>query len=93
MGWVCFRGAGAFRRMLSSESLLFARNSGCLNSHACVICVRPSIQLTVEWEGSAYILPVWRLAIFFIVLSHLVEVVFVQLAYETGKIAVFKVFR
>jgi hypothetical protein len=93
VGWVCFRGAGAFRRMLSSDSLLFARNSGCLNSHAFVICVRPSIQLTFEWEGDAYILSIWRLAIFFIVLSHLVEVVFVQLAYKTGKVAVFKMFR
>ena len=33
--WVDFRGAGAFLRMLSNESLLFALNSGCLNSHAC----------------------------------------------------------
>ena len=32
--WAGFRGAGAFLRMLSSESLLFALNSGCLNSHA-----------------------------------------------------------
>lgn len=32
--WVGFRGAGAFRRMLSNESLLFALNSGCLNSQA-----------------------------------------------------------
>jgi hypothetical protein len=29
-----FRGAGAFRLMLSKESFLFAWNSGCLNSHA-----------------------------------------------------------
>jgi len=28
------RGAGAFRRMLSSASLLLALKSGCLNSHA-----------------------------------------------------------
>ena len=31
---VDFLGAGAFRLMLSSESLLLALNSGCLNSHA-----------------------------------------------------------
>ena len=50
VGWVCFRGAGAFLRMLSSDSLLFARNSGCLNSHAYMIRVRRSIQLTCRME-------------------------------------------
>src|SRR5271155_483169 len=32
--WEGLRGAGAFLRMLSRESLLFALNSGCRNSHA-----------------------------------------------------------
>ena len=34
--WFGFRGAGAFRLMLSSASLLFTLKSGCLNSHAYV---------------------------------------------------------
>src|SRR4051794_37052098 len=33
--WFGLRGAGAFRRMLSSASLLFILKSGCLNSQAC----------------------------------------------------------
>lgn len=39
-----------------------------------------------------YVLPIWRLAIFFIILSHLVEIVFVQLSDETSEVAVFEVF-
>lgn len=36
--------------------------------------------------------PVRRLPRFFIVLAHFVKVVFVELAYETGEVAVFEVF-
>jgi len=43
-------------------------------------------------SGGTYVLPVWRLSIFLIVLSHLVEVIFVQLTYKAGKVAVFEVF-
>ena len=50
LGWVCFRGAGAFLRMLSSDSLLFARNSGCLNSHACDLCETSNLTFN-NWGG------------------------------------------
>jgi hypothetical protein len=55
-----------------------------------LFCVRgvPS-----TWTWGAYILPVWRLAIFLVILANLVEVVLVQLAYETGEVAVLEVLR
>jgi hypothetical protein len=39
-----------------------------------------------------YVLSIRRLSIFFVVLSDLMEVVFIQLPHKTGKIAVFEVF-
>ena len=42
--------------------------------------------------GFPYIRPIWRLAIFLVVLADLVKIVFIQLAHETGKVAVLEVF-
>ena len=91
--WVGFRGAGALRRILSSESLLFALNSGCLNSHACA----------GQWDLHAggvvrrgamptHPQPVRGLPALFVVVADFVEVVFVELAHEAGEIAVLEVF-
>ncbi len=85
--WVGFRGAGAFRRMLSKDSLLFALNSGCLNSHACLI----QLCKIGATKVSTYPGAVGRLPAFFIVMSDLVEVVLVQLADEARKVAVLEV--
>lgn len=51
-------------------------------------------QLHIEerYMHVAYILTVWRLSILLIVLPDLVEVIFVELTYETRKVAVFKMF-
>ena len=46
----------------------------------------------VQRKRISYILPVWRLAIFFVILTNFVEVVFVQLAHETGEVAMLEVF-
>lgn len=43
-------------------------------------------------KGASYILTIRRLAILFVVLANFVEVVFVQLTNETGKVAVLEVF-
>ena len=86
-----FRGAGALRRMLSSESLLFALKSGCLNSHAYQASAKEQ-----QVEGPPLLThpnTVRRMPALFGVLSDLVEVIFVELSDETGKIAVFEVFR
>lgn len=86
--WVGFRGAGAFLRMLSNESLLLALNSGCLNSQAFLVSrcnLSWGVKVTNIW-------PVRRLPCFLIILAHFVKVVFVELADETGKVAVFEVF-
>ena len=92
--------------MLSSESLLLARNSGCLNSHACDNMrsdrANADLKVTESWRYSQtgrgavrdlrpYILAIRRLAAFFVVLSNLVEVVLVELAHETGKVAMLEV--
>lgn len=74
--------------MLSNESLLLALNSGCLNSQAFLVS-RCNQSWGVEVTN---IRPVRRLPCFFIVLAHFVEVVLVELADETGKVAVFEVF-
>lgn len=39
-----------------------------------------------------YVLPIRRLAVFLVILANLVEVVLVELAYETGKVAMLEVF-
>lgn len=39
-----------------------------------------------------YVLSIRRLAVFLIILANFVEIVFVELAHETGKVAVFEVF-
>ena len=85
-----FRGAGALRLILSSESFLFAWNSGCLNSHAW-----PQVSLNVkdEREVGTDIGPIWRWTAILVVLSDLVEVIFIQLSDETRKVAVLEVFR
>ena len=46
-----------------------------------------------EERGKTYILPVWRLAVLLIVLTDLVEIIFVELAHEASKIAVLEVLR
>lgn len=75
--------------MLSSESLLFALNSGCLNSQA---CAGRGQQIWAKPEaGTTHIRPVWRLPGFLIVLANFVEIVLVELANKTGKIAVLEV--
>jgi hypothetical protein len=92
--------------MLSSESLLLARNSGCLNSHACDNMrsdrANRDLRVTESWryaqtgKGAVgdlrpYILAIRRLAAFFVVLSNLVEVILIELAHETGKVAMLEV--
>ena len=88
---VAFRGAGALRRMLSSASLLFALKSGCLNSQAYIPLF--SYFLYAYRKQCSYSRPVWRPSPFFVVVSNLVEVVFVELTDETSKVAMFKVLR
>ncbi len=73
--------------MLSNDSLLFALNSGCLNSHAYFIQLY-GISTT---EVSTHPRSVWRLSAFFVVMSDLVEVILVKLADEACKVAVLEV--
>ena len=89
MTWGGFRGAGALRRILSKESLLFALNSGCLNSQA---WDQSAAKDTSSFQQSTYTGAVRRLSALFIVVSHLVEVVFVELAHEAGEVAMLEVF-
>jgi hypothetical protein len=88
-----FRGAGAFRRMLSSESLLLALNSGCLNSHAYRPGSVTSFCLSSVFPGVTDIGSIRRLSRLFVILAYFVKVILVQLSNETRKIAVFKVLR
>jgi hypothetical protein len=84
-----FLGAGAFRLMLSRESLLFALNSGCLNSHACyprLVCN----SYLLGWGTDIGAIRRW--GIIFVILSNLVEVIFIQLSNEAGEIAMLEVF-
>lgn len=83
-----FRGAGAFLLILSSESLLFALNSGCLNSHAYLMLM---FSFLLPRTGT----DIWSIrwySAFFIVLAHFVKVVLVQLPNKTGEVAVLEVF-
>lgn len=89
--FAAFLGAGALRLILSSESLLFAWNSGCLNSHAYHLSVFPLQSLVKRWVRT-YTRPVRVHPIILIILSDLVEIVLVQLADKGGEVAVFKVF-
>ena len=41
---------------------------------------------------STYTRAVWRMPILFIIVSHLVEVILVELAHEAGEIAMFEMF-
>ena len=75
--------------MLSKDSLLFALNSGCLNSHAYI--VQPG--RVGAAEVSTYPGAVRRLSVLFITVPNLVEVVLVQLADEACKIAMLEVLR
>lgn len=84
-----FRGAGAFRLMLSSASLLFILKSGCLNSHACNTHQNALVPLC---SRITYPCAVRRCASLFIIVPHFVEVVFVKLPHEAREIAVFEVF-
>lgn len=86
-----FRGAGAFLRILSSASLLFALKSGCLNSHACSHRQYPIAFVMVMQNALTYTRAVRRSAVLLIIMPHFVEVVFVQLSHETGKVAVLEV--
>ncbi len=74
--------------MLSNESLLFALNSGCLNSQA-YKCQESAI---ADVGGSAYTGSVRRMPAFFVVVSNLVEIVLVELSNEACKIAMLEVF-
>ena len=74
--------------MLSKESLLLALNFGCLNSHAYVDQLSQHKCMDHHRTNTCSI---GRMTAFFIVMSDLVEVIFVELANETSKIAVFEV--
>lgn len=74
--------------MLSNESLLFALNSGCLNSQACEC---QGSRLQTLWR-SAYTGSVRRMPRLFVIVSHLVEIVLVKLSNEAGEIAMLEVF-
>ena len=74
--------------MLSKESLLLALNFGCLNSQA-YICQLSQNLLTGPHRTDAC--SIRRMAAFFIVMSDLMEVIFVKLTNETSEIAVFEV--
>ena len=41
--------------------------------------------VTYSWD-------IWRCSIFFIVMSHFVKVIFIQLSHETGKVAMLEMF-
>ena len=75
--------------MLSSESLLLALNSGCLNSHA----YSESASKTKSKCSIAYTSAIRRLATLLIVVPHFVKIIFVQLADKAGEVAVLEVFR
>jgi hypothetical protein len=56
------------------------------------LCRKWSADIGKAWADTTNIRPVWRLSGFLIVLANLVEIVFVELANKTGKIAVLEVF-
>ena len=77
--------------MLSSESLLLALNSGCLNSQA----YRNQHGCFVPWQDLhliTYTRTIWRLSAVLVVVSHLVKIIFIELSDEACKVAVFEVF-
>src|SRR5690242_7347668 len=88
--WLGLRGAGAFLRMLSSASLLFILKSGCLNSHACKLLAQEPVKSLLRITNARAVL---RLTILLVVVSHFVEIVLVELANETGEVAVLEVLR
>lgn len=71
---MAFRGAGAFLRMLSRASLLFALNSGCLNSHAYSHSATELLHTSLRYTHSGTIR---RCSILLVVMPHFVEVVLV----------------
>ena len=75
--------------MLSRESLLFALNSGCLNSQACqesTFAFAPPELVTYACAISCWTIPL-------VILPDFVEVVLVQLSDETRKVGMLEVFR
>lgn len=86
---LAFRGAGAFLRMLSRASLLFALKSGCLNSQAYDI---HQLLQDRSRDAIAYPCPVGRLAALFVIVADLVKIILVQLAHKTGEVAVLEMF-
>lgn len=76
--------------MLSSESLLLALNSGCLNSQA---WAESEAKANSASNGPTYPGSVRRLATLLVVVPDFVEVIFIQLSHKAGKIAMFEVFR
>ena len=76
--------------MLSRASLLFILKSGCLNSHA---CSRQPLLQTASSHVKSYPHAIRRCPSFLIIVPNLVKVVFVQLPYEAGEVAVLEVFR
>ena len=76
--------------MLSSESLLLALNSGCLNSQA---CAESDTKANPASKGPAYPRSVRRLATFLVVVPYFVEVILIQLSHKAGKVAMLEVFR
>ena len=88
--WFAFRGAGAFRLMLSSASLLLILKSGCLNSHACISWL---VYVAVGCDCLTYATSIRRCPALFIVMSNFVEVVFVQLPDKRREVTMFEMFR
>ena len=84
---VGFRGAGAFRRMLSNASLLFARKSGCLNSQA----FNHLSALQLLSGSSTNSRSVWRSTTLFVVVPNFVEIILVELAHKTCEVTVLEV--
>ena len=67
--------------------MLFALNSGCLNSQACTLLGLSGGQ---RGKSQAYPWTIGRLPTLLIVVPDLVEVILVQLADETSEVAVFE---
>lgn len=79
--------------MLSNESLLFALNSGCLNSHAWIHMILSASPVISTLMAATYTGTVWRMSTLLIVVSHFVKVVFIQLPDEARKVTVLEMFR
>lgn len=78
--------------MLSNESLLFALNSGCLNSqaldHQLWLSKKKKKGESLSQQSPTYPGSIWRLAAFLVVVPNFVKIILVQLTHETGKVAV-----